>query len=775
MKLLDDKIVSKHFKNTILKNIISNNKFDKIKIKELENNKVLIVHNRGMEATIYKIKLNEEYYIFKLYYHNFNNMEDRIGFDNEKNVLSITKKCIQDKICPNYIYCYKSPKQKNNYQYSLLEYADGTLYDFLNNFECTENNKEIYEKIIKSMLFQILAALLVLHEKYKIGHNDLHLKNIFYNKIDTNEIFFYKINDITYRIETHGYLFMLGDFGHSISYEVLKNKKSEYIKTNKLKEYYTIKSSLTPLVSENYESFKMLHHRIIKRFIDPIINDKKNLTILIKKKIISQQDYDTVYKYLINLHTSKELFNKRMIQNIIDNDYIDLFVLLPKYIINTYTMFKNIIPYIFTYTSYLQISYVLQMFYLSNKFDNEINNNIFTIQTTTFELLTNYRINMDIKKRMFDSKKYIEEFEFKLNELEEKSLSNFASNNKSEVLSRFYCKHGVFGIDYKNKYGFATILELSDDKKYKEDNIKIIKFKTKLTDLINNNICPHFFKTYSINSKFIIVETYNDRFRKIINNIEYKSFFDKIIESSMELKLSLMFQFIVTNLCIIKYFNIDQTDLYIRQNSFKYITINAKSVFKYKINGINYYIPTYGYLLILHSEDLFNLDNIKIKETFLNLQKEISQFYDVGNCLRSLQMFYLTFIKIKFFNLNISKSKDIVNIIEKNSNSNIKKQFYEFKKIIIKTIEESYSNFIISDSSKEEHLEKSLYLRYIDFIYRNDMDILKKYIDNDSLNNIIKLGTFVQNIVNENNINDVLEKYFNCFHKKLNTTHIFTL
>ena len=477
------------------------------------------------------------------------------------------------------------------------------------------------------------------------------------------------------------------------------------------------------------------------------------------------------------MHISKEVFNKRMVQYIIDNDYIDLSILLPKYIINTYTMFKNIIPYIFTYTSYLQISYVLQMFYSGNDFDNINlnNNNIFTIETTTFELSTNYRINMDIKKRMFDSIKYIEEFNFKLNELEEKSLNNFSTNNKSEVLSRFYCKHGVFGIDYKNKYGCATILELSNDKKYEEDNIKIIKFKSKLTDLINNNVCPHFFKTYSINSKFIIVESYNDRFRKIINNIEYKSFFDKIIEESMELKLSLMFQFIVTNLCIIKHFNIEQTDLYIRQNSFKYININIKSVFKYKINGINYYVPTYGYLLILHSEDLFNLDNIKIKETFLNLQKQISQFYDVGNCLRSLQMFYLTFIKIKLFNLNITKSEDIVNIIEKNSNLNIKKQFYEFKKIIIKTIEESYSNFIISDSSKEEHLEKSLYLRYIDFIYRNDIDILKKYIDNDSLKNIIKLGTFVQKVVNEKNINDILEKYFNCFHKKLNTTHDFTL
>lgn len=106
MKLLEDDNVKKHFRDNILKNIITNNDFDKHKIKELENKKILKIHNRGNEATIYKISLNEGYYIFKLYYHNFSNIENRIGFENERNVLSITKKCIQNNICPNYIYCY---------------------------------------------------------------------------------------------------------------------------------------------------------------------------------------------------------------------------------------------------------------------------------------------------------------------------------------------------------------------------------------------------------------------------------------------------------------------------------------------------------------------------------------------------------------------------------------------------------------------------------------------------------------------------------------------
>ena len=249
MKLLDDKLVEIHFENNILKNITTNNLFDKKKIKDLENKNILVVHNSGKEATIYKIKINDEYYIFKLYYHNFTKIEDTISFENEKYVLSITKKCIQDNICPNFIYCYKVPQEQQKYQYSLLEYADGTLYDFLNILKCTEDNKELYENIIKSMLFQILVGLLVLHEKYNIAHNDLHLKNIFYNKIDPNEVFNYKINDITYTVKTHGYIFMLGDFGHSTSYKILKEKKNEYIKYNKLNEYKKIKTNLIQLVS----------------------------------------------------------------------------------------------------------------------------------------------------------------------------------------------------------------------------------------------------------------------------------------------------------------------------------------------------------------------------------------------------------------------------------------------------------------------------------------------------------------------------------------------
>jgi len=777
MKLLDDKLVDNHFQNDILRNITTNNLFDKEKIKDLENKKVLIVHNSGKEATIYKIKINDGYYIFKLYHHNFIKIEDTISFENEKYVLSITKKCIEDNICPNYIYCYKVPQEKYKYQYALLEYADGTLYDFFKKFKCTEENTKLYENIIKSILFQILVALLVLHEKYNIAHNDLHLKNIFYNKIDTNITFNYKINDITYTIETYGYLIMLGDFGHSTSYKILKEKKNEYKKYNKLNEYKRIKSVLLPLVSENYNSFKTLHNRLIMEYLNPLIENSKNLKILVEKKIIKQSYFDDAYKYVLKMELSKDKFNKRLIQYVVDNDYIDISVLLPQYMINTYIMFKNIIPYIFTFTNYLQVSSVLQMFFTSNIITDNINlKNVFKIQTPIIELDTDYRINMDIKKKMFNLEKYIDEFINNINKNEKQTLHEFAIINKSNIVSQFDCKHGVIGIDYFNKYGSATILELSNDEKYKIDNEKIIKFHDILNDLINKNICPHFFKTRLINSKYIIVEPYNYTYRKMINNIEYKTFFDKIIENSMELKLSVIFQFIVTNLCIIKQFNIDQTEIFIRQNSFEYIAINPKTIFKYVINGINYYVPTYGYLLVMHSEYLFNIGNTKIKDTFEKLQQQLRGLYNVGNCLRNLHLFYLSFIKNKLFDLNINESQDLVKMIEKNSSIETNKKFNKYKKIMRQMIEVAYSNFLVTKkTSKEGHIDGALYIRYLDFIYHNDINLLKKYIDASNLSSFTNTGSFIDKIVNEKNIDIVLEKYFNCFHTKLNSTHTFIL
>lgn len=754
MKLLDDNLVIEHFTNTILNNIITNNYFDKNKIKELENKNILIIHNRGNEATIYKIKLDTNFYIFKNYHNNFNKLEDRISFNNEKKVLSVVKMSIQNNICPNFIYCYKSSNDNDKYKYSLLEYADGNVYDLFESYKCTIDNKEIYEKLIKSFLFQTLVSLLVLHEKYNIGHNDLHLKNIFYKKIKSDTIFNYKINDCEYSIETEGYLFMLGDFGQSISLEDLKNKKKEYIENNKLEKYKKIEILLSPLISENYNSLMMLHNRLIKSYLEPIINDN-NLKNLFEKKIIAEDNYYKIRKYLLDRNVSKKKLNKRIIQFSIDNNYINLSSLLPQFIFELYNIFKNLVPYIFAYANYLPLSYILQKFFSKNMSKNTKSENIFIIQTTTLELFTNYRLNMEKNKIMYNEKKYIQDFNTKIDNLKNKTLYNLFP--KSNI---FKCNNEIIGIDYKNNFGCATIFEFSNNKK--KENEQIITIKKKLTNIINNNICPHFFKSYLINTQNIIDEVCNDTFENIISNDEYKIFLDKIINESIELKFSLIFQFVVINLCIIRYIIDEGTDFYINLYSLKYISINKKNNFKYIINNKEYYVPTFGFLLVIHTEDLFNM-----------IKRE--KIIDETNCLRSLILLYLNIIKKEFCNLDIVKSLDLQNIIEKNSDINLKKEFNNYSKKMSLKIIERYSKIKKPKLSKDDYLEKYLYLMFINFIYLNNKKLLEKYIDKKKLANIINIADTIHKIIYEKNIDDVIEKYFNCFQTKLDTTNTFRL
>lgn len=109
-------------------------------------------------------------------------------------------------ICPNFILVY-------GYNYSVplitMEYADGNS-EFL-----FKSNNYIEKGIYKTFMFQILIAIYSYNKYIGEYHNDIKLANILYKKINPNIIFHYKIRGKNYYVKTHGYLFMLGDFGRS--------------------------------------------------------------------------------------------------------------------------------------------------------------------------------------------------------------------------------------------------------------------------------------------------------------------------------------------------------------------------------------------------------------------------------------------------------------------------------------------------------------------------------------------------------------------------------
>ena len=768
MRLFNDIDVYNHFNENILKYITHNNTFDKHKIKKLEDEKKLIPIGHGNIAKIYKIKFNDGYYALKLFYENFNKNNSNLDFDHEKHTLLNTSKYVKDNTCPHFLYSYYVSTVP--YLYILLEYADGTVYDFLNHYTCTEDNTEIYIETIKSMIFQILIGLLVLHEMLETLHNDVHLKNLFYKKIDNDTILYYNINNTIYKVKSYGYLFMLGDFGKCISYSILKSQKYIYVNTNKIEEYKKYKSRVYPIIVEKYDSLKILHNRIIKEYQ----NNMGDINTFVKRNIISEDDYNTAFTYITKQNVSKEDFYKKFIQYIYDNDYIKIDKFLPPYILNVYILFKNTIPYIFTFAEYIQIANVILMFYTTYiipKIDKNVDivYNIHTINHSV--VLKKYRKNIDVKKTMYNINKYLKTFTTKYNTLKIRSLDEFIKKYSSDVKRSFKCSEYVNGIEYKNEYGYAQILQYSNDKKYKKEVDNELLIRQKLTELVNNNICPHFFKSYMLNikdnSELVALEMQTNTFNILIKSVTGKSFYDKIILNSDDIRYSFFFQVIYTGYCLIKYFNINADNLHMKSQAFEYINIHPSTVFHYIIDGVDYYVPSFGYMLMMRTESIIKL---------LINSNMIQLFNENTNCFRQFKIFYIMIIYINLSMLNINTIDDLIYLID---DYEFKIKFLEYIKYITAFIENAYvtidSDIQQRSKSKNDYVTKGVYFRCLDYIITNNINIFDKIIDKDKIYHVIQLKKFITNIIIEKNINSILENFFSFYKIKRKTVKTFIL
>lgn len=88
-----------------------------------------------------------------------------------------------------------------------IEKLDGTLEDLLDD--------NIDFNLIISCIFQVSFGILYLQKHYQFTHNDLHVNNIMFKKTD-KDFFYYKYNNIYFKVPTYGYVFKIIDFGRSI-------------------------------------------------------------------------------------------------------------------------------------------------------------------------------------------------------------------------------------------------------------------------------------------------------------------------------------------------------------------------------------------------------------------------------------------------------------------------------------------------------------------------------------------------------------------------------
>jgi len=89
-----------------------------------------------------------------------------------------------------------------------IEKCEGLLEDLL-------KDRELDDMQCISAMTQVVFALLTYQRAFQLTHNDLHTRNIMYSSTDAKYLF-YRYNNQTYRVPTHGRVFKIIDFGRAI-------------------------------------------------------------------------------------------------------------------------------------------------------------------------------------------------------------------------------------------------------------------------------------------------------------------------------------------------------------------------------------------------------------------------------------------------------------------------------------------------------------------------------------------------------------------------------
>jgi|694.fasta_scaffold49743_2 serine/threonine protein kinase len=131
----------------------------------------------------------------------------------ETKILLELKKLHKAGIYPGEIFVLKTNVKENmdwRKAYIMMKYYETTLLEFMQKFHA----KWIY----KSIIFQIMVQLLVIHKYLGINHRDLHSENILITRTQRKSIV-YKINGVIHEVSTYGYLVAIIDFDRSREFD----------------------------------------------------------------------------------------------------------------------------------------------------------------------------------------------------------------------------------------------------------------------------------------------------------------------------------------------------------------------------------------------------------------------------------------------------------------------------------------------------------------------------------------------------------------------------
>ena len=157
-----------------------------------------------------------------------------------------------------------------------IEKLEGTLEDLI--------DENISEELLLSCLFQVAFALTYLQKHYDFTHNDLHINNIMYSDTETKYLY-YKLNNIYYRVPTHGKIFKIIDFGRAIfKYRNKVFMNDVFSKVGEAGGQYSYPSQVDFLCEKEKEQIKPNPHfdlcRLSMTILEEIEPDRYSDTII---------------------------------------------------------------------------------------------------------------------------------------------------------------------------------------------------------------------------------------------------------------------------------------------------------------------------------------------------------------------------------------------------------------------------------------------------------------------------------------------------------------
>ena len=219
-------------KNITINKYIANGCYGVIFVSSVEDGNIYVIkfiknnpNNKNEITTMIDIKINNNTHI-----PNYINIVNY-----HLNCNTITHQDTGNKILTGIKNCLKTDK----YSMIILEYFDGTIFDLINSnfplFPPIRNFTPEKIELFNSIFAQLIITIFLFHNKFEYYHNDTHLKNFLYKKVDNNNKYFhYKIGDNNYYIKNCGYLVVLSDYGLSKKINYHHTNKD---KKNKLKDY----------------------------------------------------------------------------------------------------------------------------------------------------------------------------------------------------------------------------------------------------------------------------------------------------------------------------------------------------------------------------------------------------------------------------------------------------------------------------------------------------------------------------------------------------------